>query len=107
MPLTLSDEKHTGKVNIMEITSSARLEGIGTLTFTPSQKVEEDLDRLPKIQKDYVIVLTCLDLDLLLLSFPSRMPRATEEATGQHQDAPSEVDAPQQPHDDDIEDPGE
>lgn len=122
LPLTLSDEKHTGKVNIMKVKKvSSTLDHLGVLTYEPTdgladfsdELTEEDAAQLVEDLK-YAMNQACSSFFTAFNSaimelnrrreLKLRRERSEADAT---QDAPSEVDAPQQPHDDDIQNPGE
>lgn len=116
LPLTLSDEKHTGKVNTMKIKKvSSTLNHLGVLTYEPTdgladfsdELAEEDAAQLVK-NFEYAMNRACSSFftafNSAIMELNLRRERSKADAT---QDTPSEVDAPQQPHDDDIQNPDE
>lgn len=110
MPLTLSDEKHTGKVNIMEIKSTT-LTNYGTLTLELKPRGEKLLDKAPDGEaKVRFEELTSKELNNLFsavvlgLVIGYLLAPEPEKATGQHWDALFEVDSPRWLDPNDIED---
>lgn len=110
LPLTLSDEKHTGKVNIMEIKSTT-LTDYGTLTLELKPRGEKLLDKASdgeakarleeSISKELDNLLSAVVLSLVISYLVVPEP---EKATGQHWDALFEVDSPRWLDPNDIED---